>query len=264
MSEASGDVRIDIGDRNMNIISIVSNNIAKEFLGNGGHLSGDDVTLENVQKYLLMSIGWSFKQRCRRLKRKLLEVTKACDLLLLAVLKTLRQSVDLAVEKKRGISDIDLLCKEFEKDDKLKENKREQKKTKKALKKKIKKPIQNNSSNIDDSVDEFVSEKVDIHGQETIKAKAISEDFRTLAEMLENGFEDQDEEYSIPEEDIKNYFQNRDEIVLQRQLLRETLKQNFADYCNSINTRWSCYRVKLEQRENCQEFQLSGVLEFYR
>ena len=27
-------------------------------------------------------------------------------------------------------------------------------------------------------------------------------------------------------------------------------------------TRWSCYRVKLEQRENCQEFQLSGVLEF--
>ena len=27
-------------------------------------------------------------------------------------------------------------------------------------------------------------------------------------------------------------------------------------------TRWSCYRVKLEQRENCQEFQLTGVLEF--
>ena len=27
-------------------------------------------------------------------------------------------------------------------------------------------------------------------------------------------------------------------------------------------TRWSCYRVKLKQRENCQEFQLTVVLEF--
>ena len=30
----------------------------------------------------------------------------------------------------------------------------------------------------------------------------------------------------------------------------------------STQTRWSCYRVKLEQRENCEEFQLSGVLKF--
>ena len=33
------------------------------------------------------------------------------------------------------------------------------------------------------------------------------------------------------------------------------------DFLISNKTRWSCYRVKLEQRENCQEFQLSGVLE---
>ena len=31
---------------------------------------------------------------------------------------------------------------------------------------------------------------------------------------------------------------------------------------NNEQTRWSYYRVKLEQRENCQEFQLTGVLEF--
>ena len=43
--------------------------------------------------------------------------------------------------------------------------------------------------------------------------------------MLETGFADQDDELSIPEDDIKSYFEKKDEIAVQRQLLRETLKQ---------------------------------------
>ena len=92
-------------------------------------------TLELAQKEVLICIGLTLFERFQNIQMKMKEAEQTCDLLFLVALKALRMSLDLAAEKKRGISDIDLILEELEKDDKNKEMKKEKKRLKKAQKK---------------------------------------------------------------------------------------------------------------------------------
>jgi len=95
-------------------------------------------TIEIAQKEVLTCIGLALFERFQRIQQKLKEAEQTCDLLFLTLLKTLRMSLDLAAEKKRGIGDLELLCEELEKEERKKEGKRERKKARRARKKESK------------------------------------------------------------------------------------------------------------------------------
>ena len=95
-------------------------------------------TIEIAQKEVLTCIGLALFDRFQRIQQKLKEAEQTCDLLFLTLLKTLRMSLDLAAEKKRGIGDLELLCEELEKEEKKKEGKRERKRNRRARKKESK------------------------------------------------------------------------------------------------------------------------------
>jgi len=95
-------------------------------------------TIEIAQKEVLTCIGLALFERFQRIQQKLKEGEQTCDLLFLTVLKTLRRSLDMAAEKKRGVGDLELLCQEIDREEKRKEEKREKKKNKKAKRKESK------------------------------------------------------------------------------------------------------------------------------
>ena len=86
-------------------------------------------TIEIAQKEVLICIGLALFERFQRIQQKIKEGEQTCDLLLLVCLKTLRRSLDMAAESKRGETDIERLCLELEDAEvKKKEGKRERKK----------------------------------------------------------------------------------------------------------------------------------------
>ena len=231
LSAVSGYVRLDAEKGYIDICRIISTVVKEVLKDMDTYLVKGHITLELVQRMLLIDAGSAWADRLERIKLKRLETGKACDLLFLAILMSLRQKLVLAAEKKRGISDLELLCQEFDKDDKLKEEKREKKRHKKALKKNSNTPKHISADDIEPQAT-VESLKEVVHNAETERVIPIlRKDSRTLKEMLENGFEDQDDHYEIPQDDIKSYFQNRHEIALKRKLLREHLKQKFAQLC---------------------------------
>jgi len=91
-------------------------------------------TIEKAQKEVLTCIGITLFERFQRVQQKLKESEQACNLLFLVCLKTLRKSLDLAAEKKRGVGDLELLCEEMDREEKKREDKRERKRKAKARK----------------------------------------------------------------------------------------------------------------------------------
>jgi len=95
-------------------------------------------TIEIAQKEVLTCIGLALFERFQRIQQKLREGEQTCDLLFLTVIKTLRRSLDMAAEKKRGVGDLELLCQEIDREEKRKEGKRERKRNRRARKKETK------------------------------------------------------------------------------------------------------------------------------
>jgi len=95
-------------------------------------------TIEIAQKEVLTCIGLALFERFQRIQQKLREGEQTCDLLFLTVLKTLRRSMDMAAEKKRGVGDLELLCQEIDREEKRKEGKRERKRNRRARRKESK------------------------------------------------------------------------------------------------------------------------------
>jgi len=92
-------------------------------------------TIEIAQKEVLTCIGLALFERFQRIQQKLREGEQTCDLLFLTVIKTLRRSLDMAAEKKRGVGDLELLCQEIDREEKRKEGKRERKRNRRARRK---------------------------------------------------------------------------------------------------------------------------------
>ena len=228
--------------------------------------------------------------RFARIQLKLQEAEHTCDLLFLTLLKTLRTSLDLAADRKRGVSDIELLCRELEREEKKKEGKEDKKKERKrnqrAKKRESKlaalaaaeaEAVEITVDTMDmerkerqDSGDSGVSsmdsqsdrqEPKDVVKESKVVKKAtkqvhdkkvckevvtvkdasprgLPQDLTykprlILEEMLEEDFndaDDEDEEF-IPEEEIRNFRERSVDIALQRQQLRQNLRERFSLLC---------------------------------
>jgi hypothetical protein len=91
--------------------------------------------LEIAQEEVLTCIGMCIYERLRKIHVYLREEENACQVLGAVAVHALSRNFDTAVEKKRGISNLELLYEEISREEKLKEQKKEQKKLKKRKKK---------------------------------------------------------------------------------------------------------------------------------
>lgn len=85
-------------------------------------------------------------ERLRRVHMCLKEEENACQVLAAVAVHALCRSFDMAVENKRGISNLELLYKEISRAEKAKELRKEQKKLKKKKKKNDKKVLENQTA----------------------------------------------------------------------------------------------------------------------
>jgi len=89
-------------------------------------------TIEIAQKEVLICIGITLFNRFNKIQQKLREGEQTCELLCLVTLRSLRKSMDIAAERKRGVTDLELLCQEIEQIDRDKERKQAKKREKKS------------------------------------------------------------------------------------------------------------------------------------
>lgn len=109
---------------------------------NSRHRERHAKTLEIAQEEVLTCIGMCIYERLRRVHMCLKEEENACQVLAAVAVHALCRSFDIAVEKKRGISNLELLYKEISRAEKAKELRKEQKKLKKKKKKSEKKNME--------------------------------------------------------------------------------------------------------------------------
>uniref|UniRef100_A0A1B0CHH4 Uncharacterized protein n=1 Tax=Lutzomyia longipalpis TaxID=7200 RepID=A0A1B0CHH4_LUTLO len=113
-----------------------------ELNGNGSrHRERHAKTMEIAQEEVLTCIGMCIYERLRRIHMVLKEEENACQVLAAVSVHCLCRSFDMAVEKKRGKSNLELLYEEISRAEKVKEQRREQKKQKKKRKKNEKKGL---------------------------------------------------------------------------------------------------------------------------
>lgn len=110
-----------------------------ELIGsNSRHRERHAKTLEIAQEEVLTCIGMCVYERLRRIYVALKEEENACQVLAAVAVHALSRNFDMAVDKKRGISNLELLYEEISRTERAKEQKKEMKKLKKKKKKNAK------------------------------------------------------------------------------------------------------------------------------
>uniref|UniRef100_W8BQ06 Gametogenetin-binding protein 2-like n=2 Tax=Ceratitis capitata TaxID=7213 RepID=W8BQ06_CERCA len=113
-------------------------------------------------------------ERLRRIYVSLREEERACQVLAAVGVHALSRSFDMAVERKQGISNLELLYQEISRAEKVKELRREQKKLKKKLKKIEKKEkLCRKYGSVNDIVD---SDRADEDGEEGVEEKEVDDE----------------------------------------------------------------------------------------
>jgi len=110
--------------------------------------------METAQKEVLTCIGITLFNRFHKIQQRLREGEQTCDLLCLVALISLRKSLEISVESKRGTLDLDALCYQIEQSDRDRERKQARKREKKVkqqqkrkdLKVKLKEMTENQAS----------------------------------------------------------------------------------------------------------------------
>ncbi|EAT35761.1 AAEL012102-PA [Aedes aegypti] len=121
---------------------------------NSKHRERHAKTLEIAQEEVLTCIGMCLYERLRRISVCLREEENACQVLAAVAVHALSRSFDMAVERKQGISNLELLYEEISREERSKEHKKEQKKLKKRRKRNEKKLIDNTSDKAVECSDE--------------------------------------------------------------------------------------------------------------
>lgn len=111
-------------------------------ISNSRHRERHAKTLEIAQEEVLTCIGMCIYERLRRVHVCLKEEENACQVLAAVGVHALCRNFDMAVEKKQGISNLELLYQEISRAEKVKEFRKEQKKLKKKKKKNEKKNLE--------------------------------------------------------------------------------------------------------------------------
>lgn len=112
---------------------------------NSRHRERHAKTLEIAQEEVLTCIGMCIYERLRRIYVCLKEEENACQVLAAVAVHALSRNFDMAVEKKRGITNLELLYEEISRAERAKEQRKEQKKLKKKKKKNEKRGVNESS-----------------------------------------------------------------------------------------------------------------------
>lgn len=144
---------------------------------NGSHFRNRErhaKTLEIAQEEVLTCIGMCIYEKLRRIHVCLREEENACQLLGAVAVSALARNFGMAVEKKSGISKLELLYEELSREEKLKEQRKEQKKLKKRRKRNEKK--NNSSQRTCDACDDECIADICSHDEESEDAAGPEEE----------------------------------------------------------------------------------------
>ncbi|XP_075148369.1 gametogenetin-binding protein 2-like [Haematobia irritans] len=131
-------------------------------------------TLEIAQEEVLTCVGMIMYERLRRVFVSLREEERACQVLAAVGVHALCRSFDMSVEKKQGISNLELLYQEISRAEKAKEHKREQKKLKKKKKKNEKKNSRVCDRIESNTEEQHGSDDEDLHEHHGVMAGSIT------------------------------------------------------------------------------------------
>jgi len=141
-------------------------------------------TIEIAQKEVLICIGITLFLRFQRIHNKLREGEQTCDLLCLVALRSLRKSMDIAAERKRGVTDLELLCQEIEQADRDKERKQARKREKKNKQQKKKKDLKVKDQQIAlDEMNKANATRLPPNRKHCSRSQVLSESSELLTEL---------------------------------------------------------------------------------
>lgn len=86
--------------------------------------------MEVAQEEVVTCVGICLLERLQRVAQKLREEEQMVDMLQFASLQALRRSFEMAVESKRGVSQLELLCDELSREEAVQKKRKEAKKQK--------------------------------------------------------------------------------------------------------------------------------------
>ncbi len=87
-------------------------------------------TMEVAQEEVVTCVGICLLERLQRVAQRLREEEQMVDMLQFASLQALRRSFEMAVESKRGVSQLELLCEELSREEAAQKQRKEAKKQK--------------------------------------------------------------------------------------------------------------------------------------
>ncbi|XP_046649775.1 gametogenetin-binding protein 2-like [Daphnia pulicaria] len=125
-------------------------------------------TMEVAQEEVVTCVGICLLERLQRVAQRLREEEQMVDMLQFASLQALRRSFEMAVESKRGVSQLELLCEELSREEAAQKQRKEAKKQKRK-KRRGKKDSISSSDNIcrsekdydnEDDVEEDADEEI--------------------------------------------------------------------------------------------------------
>ena len=91
-------------------------------------------TMEVAQEEVVTCVGICLLERMQRVAQRLREEEQMVDLLQYASLQALRRSFEIAVESKRGVSQLELLCEELSREEAAQKQRKEAKKQRRKKK----------------------------------------------------------------------------------------------------------------------------------
>lgn len=142
-------------------------------------------------------------ERLRRIHISLREEERACQVLAAVGVHALCRSFDMSVEKKQGISNLELLYQEISRAEKAKEHKREQKKLKKKKKKSEKKNSYRSCTDVDPGA-----------GSDTAEADEDLAD-EALDVTRDDDYEEEEELLAITESSVQSNSDNDDIEIME-------------------------------------------------
>lgn len=91
--------------------------------------------MEIAQEEVLTCLGLCVFERLHRIQQRFREEERTWEIIMCTAIQALRRSFELAVENKLGVSQLELLCQELNKEEQAKQQRKERKKLNRKRKK---------------------------------------------------------------------------------------------------------------------------------
>ncbi|CAL8115816.1 unnamed protein product [Orchesella dallaii] len=125
-------------------------------------------TMEIAQEEVLTCLGLCVFERLHRIQQRFREEERTWEIIMCTAIQALRRSFEVAVENKLGVSQLELLCQELNKEELAKQQRKERKKLNRKRKKG--KKSEESTESLPDDADEKENETVEVENESFIDA----------------------------------------------------------------------------------------------